>query len=114
MEGFYMAGLNVKTFTTENWEADVLKSEQLVLVDFWAAWCGPCRMIAPVIEELAAEYQGRVVIGKLNVDEHSEVAAKYGVMSIPTLLLFKNGEEVDKTIGFKSKQDLVKMINAKM
>lgn len=109
-----MAGLNVKTFTAENWETDVLHSKELVLVDFWAAWCGPCRMIAPVVEELADEYAGKVVIGKLNVDEQGEVAGKYGVMSIPTLLLFKNGEVVDKVIGFRGKQDLVKMLDAKI
>ncbi len=106
-----MAGLNVKTFAAENWESDVLKSNQTTLVDFWAAWCGPCRMIGPVVEELADEYAGKIVVGKLNVDEQSEVAAKYGVMSIPTLLLFKNGEIVEKIVGFRSKQDLAKLIN---
>ena len=109
-----MAGLNVKTFTKENWESDVLNSQQIVLVDFWAAWCGPCRMIGPIVEELAEEYVGKAVIGKLNVDEQNEVAGKYGVMSIPTLLLFKNGVAVDKVVGFKSKQDLVKMIDAQL
>ncbi|MDJ0305718.1 MULTISPECIES: thioredoxin [Dehalobacter] len=109
-----MAGVNVKTFTTENWQSDVLSSNQLVLVDFWAAWCGPCRMIAPVVEELADEYAGKVIIGKLNVDEQGEIAQKYGVMSIPTLLLIKNGEIVDKIVGFRGKPDLVKAIEAKM
>lgn len=109
-----MASANVKTFTAQNWESDVLKGDQLVLVDFWAAWCGPCRMIGPVVEELADEYAGKVLVGKLNVDEQNEVASKYGVMSIPTLLLFKNGEIVDKVVGFRSKQDLAKMLDAKM
>ncbi|WP_368294411.1 thioredoxin [Dehalobacter sp. TBBPA1] len=109
-----MAGVNVKTFTTENWQSDVLSSNQLVLVDFWAAWCGPCRMIAPVVEELADEYAGKVIIGKLNVDEQGEIAQKYGVMSIPTLLLIKNGEIVDKIVGFRGKPDLVKAIEAKL
>lgn len=109
-----MAGLNVKTFTKENWESDVLNSQHPVLVDFWAAWCGPCRMIGPLVEELADEYIGKVVIGKLNVDEQNEVAGKYGVMSIPTLLLFKNGAIVDKVVGFRGKQDLVKMINSRL
>lgn len=109
-----MAGVNVKTFSAENWENEVLNSGQLVLVDFWAEWCGPCRMVGPVIEELADQYAGKVVIGKLNVDEHNEVAAKYSVMSIPTLLLFKNGEIVDKVVGFRSKQDFVNMIDAQL
>lgn len=109
-----MAGLNVKTFTAEKWETEVLKAEQLILVDFWAAWCGPCRMVAPVVEELAEEYLGKVVVGKLNVDEQGEVASKYGVMSIPTLMLFKNGEVVDKIVGFRGKQDLAKMLDAKI
>ena len=110
-----MAGSsNVKTFTQENWESDVLKAKQPVLVDFWAAWCGPCRMIGPIIEELADEFVGKAVIGKLNVDEQGEVASKYGVMSIPTLLIFKDGNIVDKAVGFRSKQDLVKMLNAQL
>lgn len=106
-----LAGLNVKTFTTENWESDVRKSQQPVLVDFWAEWCGPCRMIAPVVEELANEYNGKVVVGKLNVDEQESIARNYDVMSIPTLLLFKNGEIVDKMVGFRGKQDLNTMLN---
>jgi len=109
-----MAGVNVKTFTAENWQSDVLSSSQLVLVDFWAAWCGPCRMIAPVVEELADEYAGKVTVGKLNVDEQGEISQKYGVMSIPTLLLIKNGEIADKIVGFRGKSDLVKAIEAKM
>jgi thioredoxin 1 len=109
-----MSGLNVKTFTAENWENEVLNAKGLVLVDFLADWCGPCRMIAPVVEELANQYTGKALIGKLNVDEHNEVAAKYNVMSIPTLILFKNGEVVDKAIGFRSKQDLAKMIDAQL
>ncbi|MCM1565707.1 MAG: thioredoxin [Dehalobacter sp.] len=109
-----MAGVNVKTFTAENWQSDVLSSSQLVLVDFWAAWCGPCRMIAPVVEELADEYAGKVTVGKLNVDEQGEISQKYGVMSIPTLLLIKNGEIVDKIVGFRGKPDLVKAIEAKL
>jgi len=110
-----MAGSpNVKTFTQENWESEVLKAKQPVLVDFWAAWCGPCRMIGPIIEELADEYAGKIIIGKLNVDEQSEVASKYNVMSIPTLILFKDGNIVDQAVGFRSKQDLVKMLDAQL
>ncbi|KUO67001.1 MAG: thioredoxin [Gracilibacter sp. BRH_c7a] len=109
-----MAGENVKTFTVGNWESEVLKSENIVLVDFWAAWCGPCRMIAPIVEELASEYAGKVVVGKLNVDEQGEVGSKYGIMSIPSLLLFKNGEVVEKIVGFRPKQDLVKLFENHM
>lgn len=107
-----MAGANVKTFTTANWNDDVLNSEKPVLVDFWAAWCSPCRMVAPIVEELSDEYAGRVTVGKLNVDEHGPVASQYGIMSIPTLGVFKGGKMVDKIIGFRSKADLVKMLNA--
>lgn len=107
-----MAGANVQTFTAAGWEQEVLNSEKPVLVDFWAAWCSPCRMVAPIVEELADEYLGRIVIGKLNVDEHGPVASQYGVMSIPTLGVFKGGKMVDKVVGFRSKADLVKMLNA--
>jgi len=106
-----MAGANVKTFTTANFELDVLKSEQAVLVDFWAPWCSPCRMVAPVIDELADEYVGRIVIGKVNVDENGPISSQYGVMSIPTLAIFKGGKMVDKITGFRGKPDLVKMLN---
>lgn len=107
-----MAGANLKTFTAENWETDVLGSEKPVLVDFWAAWCGPCRMVAPIVEELAEEYAGKITIGKLNVDEQGPVAGKYGIMSIPTLGIFKGGQMVDKIVGFRGKADLVKMLEA--
>ncbi|BAE84218.1 thioredoxin [Desulfitobacterium sp. LBE] len=105
-----MAGENVKTFTTANWNEEVLGSDKAVLVDFWAAWCGPCRMVAPIIEELADEMAGKVIIGKLNVDEEPAIAGQYQVMSIPTLAVFKNGQVVDKSVGFRGKADLVKMI----
>lgn len=106
-----MAGANVKTFTAENWNQEVLGADKPVLVDFWATWCSPCRMVAPIVEELADEYVGKIDIGKLNVDEHGAVASQYGVMSIPTLAVFKNGEVVDKIVGFRGKADLVKMLN---
>ncbi|MDA8223371.1 thioredoxin [Desulfosporosinus sp.] len=107
-----MASANVKTFTTANFESDVLKSEQAVLVDFWAPWCSPCRMVTPVIDELADEYVGRIAIGKVNVDENGPIASEYGVMSIPTLAIFKGGKMVDKITGFRGKPDLVKMLEA--
>ncbi|MHB8125141.1 MAG: thioredoxin [Desulfitobacteriaceae bacterium] len=106
-----MSGANVKTFSTVNWDKDVLTSTVPVLVDFWAPWCSPCRMVAPIVEELADEYVGRVNIGKLNVDENGPVASQFGIMSIPTLGIFKEGKMVDKVIGFRSKADLVKMLN---
>lgn len=109
-----MAGANVKTFTTANFESDVLKSEQAVLVDFWAPWCSPCRMVSPVVDELADEYAGRIVVGKVNVDENGPIASQYGVMSIPTLIIFKGGEIADKIIGFRGKADLVKMLDAQV
>ncbi|AFQ42976.1 thioredoxin [Desulfosporosinus meridiei] len=107
-----MAGANVKTFNTANFESDVLKSEQVVLVDFWAPWCSPCRMVAPVIDELGDEYLGKIVIGKVNVDENGPISSQYGVMSIPTLAIFKGGKMVDKITGFRGKADLVKMLDS--
>ena len=94
-----MASENVKTFGDSSFETDVLQSEVPVLVDFWAPWCQPCRAIAPSLEELANEYEGRAAVGKVNIDEHQSVAQRYGVMSIPTLLVFKNGEVVGQVVG---------------
>lgn len=96
--------------TTENFETEVLKSDLPVLVDFWATWCGPCRMIAPVIEEIAKDYQGKMKVGKVNVDEEGDLAVKYGISSIPTLLLFRGGEVVKKTLGYMPKDAVVKFI----
>lgn len=108
-----MAG-NVKTFTAANWADEVEKSSTPVLVDFWAVWCGPCRMIAPIVEELAGEYGDSVKVGKLNVDENNAVAAKYGVMSIPTIMVFKNGQPVERIVGFKPKRELKAQVDAKL
>ncbi|MCB9250959.1 MAG: thioredoxin [Flavobacteriales bacterium] len=103
-----------KQFTDSNFDSDVLQSDKPVLVDFWAEWCGPCRMIGPIVEELHTEYEGKAVIGKLNVDENPEVSAKYGVRSIPTLLIFKGGQLVDKQVGVVPKSALVKKLEDQM
>ena len=106
-----MASDNIMTLTSGNFDEETKRAESPILVDFWAEWCGPCRMVAPVLEQLATDYKGKVRIGKVNVDEHSGVAAKYGVQSIPTLLLFKQGKVVEQYIGFTSKDVLVKLID---
>ncbi len=98
-------------FTDENFETDVLKSEQPVLIDFYADWCGPCKMMAPVIEEIADEFAGTVKVGKLNVDESPVTAGKYRVMSIPTFLIVKNGEVVDTIVGAVPKAQVVEKLN---
>jgi thioredoxin 1 len=90
---------NVKQITDTTFEQDVLKADGLVLVDFWAPWCGPCRAVAPVLEQIAAQYTGRVTVAKLNVDENPQTQARYGVRSIPTIALFKGGEVVDGVLG---------------
>ncbi|MBI3683945.1 MAG: thioredoxin [Acidobacteria bacterium] len=107
-----MAGQNTIVFTDSGWDTDVLRSEVPVLVDFWAEWCGPCRMMTPTVEALATDYAGKVKIGKLNVDENPSSAMRYNVRGIPTLLLFKNGSVVEQRVGATGKADLVKMLDA--
>lgn len=94
--------------TNENFDSEVLKSDIPVLADFYADWCGPCKMLAPIVEELAGEYAGKLKVVKINVDQADQVAATYSVMSIPTVILFKNGEAAAKTVGFVSKENLIK------
>ena len=101
-----MANPNMATLTTENFAQEVLQSITPVLVDFWAEWCGPCKMIAPILDELAEEYQGRVKIGKVNIDDHQSLATEYGVRAIPTLLLFHDGQVAEQIVGLRSKRDL--------
>ena len=101
---------NILTLTNGNFETEVKKTGSPILVDFWAEWCGPCRMVAPVLEKLADEMNGKVRIGKVNVDDESGIASRYGIQSIPTLLLFKDGRVVDQYIGATSRETLVKML----
>src|ERR1700704_1990828 len=105
-----MASVDVVVFTDDNFQSEVLGSKDPVLVDFWAAWCGPCRAIAPLVDQLAAEYKGKLKVGKLDVDAHQNVPQKYDVMSIPTLLLFKNGQVADRVVGAVPKSKLDAMV----
>jgi thioredoxin 1 len=101
-----------QAFTDSNFQTEVLSSDKLTVVDFWAEWCGPCRAIGPVIEELSKEYQGKVNVGKVNVDENPQVSMNYGITSIPAILFIKNGQVVDKLVGAQPKGNFVKKIEA--
>lgn len=105
-------GANTVEFTDANFDAEVLQSQQPVLVDFWAPWCGPCRQIAPMIDALASEYAGTIKVGKVNVDDSPQAAGQYGVQSIPTLMIFKGGEIVDRFVGAKPKSVLQAALDA--
>ena len=102
---------NVIEFNDQNFDSEVLESKTPVLVDFWAVWCGPCKAIAPIIKEIANDFNGKVSVGKVDVDNNNQVAMKYGIRSIPTLLLFKNGEVVDQVIGNVGKESIESMLS---
>ena len=94
------------TVTQANFKSEVLQSKTPVIVDFWATWCAPCRAVAPILDELAESYRGKVTVGKVNVDEHPDIAAQFGILNIPTLIFFKGGQEVDRVVGVQPKSQL--------
>ncbi len=100
----------VITLTEQNFAQEVLQSDKPVLVDFWASWCGPCRMVSPIVDEIAEELDGKVKVGKVNVDEQRELAGEYGIMSIPTLMVVKNGEIVNTAVGVRPKNAILNML----
>jgi len=104
----------VMQFDSKNFETEVLGSDTPVLVDFWAPWCGPCKMIGPVIEELAGDYDGKVKVGKVNVDDNQQLAAQYGIRGIPTVMLFKGGKTVDSFVGLQQKADLAAAVDKQL
>jgi thioredoxin 1 len=107
-----MASKNVAEFTTANWEQEVVQSDKPVLVDFWAPWCGPCRQLGPTIDRLAEQYAGKVKVGKLNTDDNTDLAVRYGISGIPQVLIFKGGDEPrERVVGLQSEKELVKVIN---
>ncbi|MCI8493486.1 MULTISPECIES: thioredoxin [Anaerotruncus] len=102
--------MSVKHFSNDTFQSEVLSGSGPILVDFWAPWCGPCKMLGPVIDGLADELSGKAVVGKVNIDDEPDLAAKYGVVSIPTIILFKDGEEVNRLVGLQSKLTLTQMV----
>ena len=107
-----MASPNIVTLTADNFEQEVTKSATPVLVDFWAEWCGPCKMVAPILDELATEYGGKIKIGKVNIDDHQQLAIQFRINSIPTFMFFKGGEQVDQIVGAKGKKDFKAKIDS--
>ncbi len=106
-----MAGENMVTLTESNFDQEVLQTDLPVLIDFWAVWCAPCSMVSPIVESMAQEYQGKLKVGKVNVDESSQLAVRYGIRAIPTLLLFKGGGVVEQVIGVQPKEAIINIIN---
>src|SRR5687767_10789102 len=107
-----MASENVKEFTDQNFETEVLQASEPVLVDFWAEWCMPCRMLAPTIEKIASDYNGRVKVGKLDTDSNRDVAMRYSISAIPTVILFKGGQVVQKFVGLRQERDFKEVLDA--
>lgn len=105
---------NTVEFTDDNFSDEVVSNNQPVLVDFWAEWCGPCLMVGPVVDEIAGEYEGKAKVGKVNVDNNPEISVKYGIRSIPALLIFKNGEVVDQIVGAVPKAQIKKQLDAQL
>lgn len=106
-----MSDGKVKILTKNSFKSEVLDNLGVSLVDFWAAWCGPCRMVGPVIEEVAQELGDKALVGKINVDDENEIAAQFKVMSIPTVILFKNGQEMERVVGARTKKDYIELVN---
>src|SRR5204863_3844120 len=111
-EGAFMASEHVKEFTDSNFEEEVIKSDQPVLVDFWAEWCMPCRMLGPTIDKIASEYAGKVKVGKLDTDSNREISIKYGISAIPTVILFRNGQVAQKFVGLRQERDFKEALDA--
>lgn len=109
-----MAAEKITILTKDNFEQEVVSSDKVVMVDFWAPWCGPCRAVGPIMDELSEEYDGKAKVAKLNVDDEGEIAAKFRIMSIPTIMIFKNGEVVEKLIGARPKTELAGLIDKHM
>ncbi len=107
----YMGNENVLHVTSGNWDSEVLKSEKPVFVDFWAEWCGPCRMVGPVVEQIAQTHSDKIKVVKLNVDENQDIAMKYGIQSIPSLMVFNKGKEINRTVGAAPKETYLKFIS---
>jgi thioredoxin 1 len=112
LQGGMSVGGDTLVVSEATWDTDVMKTPELVMVDFWAVWCGPCQMVAPIVDELAREYDGKLRVRKLNTDENPEIAGRYQVMSIPTILFFKNGQAVERLVGARPKRQFKEIIDS--